>query len=95
VLTRSPGSSDQESLVYVSSLEDAFKHAAGRRKAFVIGGAQVYREALTEVDELWVTEIPGDYPGDVFFPQHPIGPDWKEYSKNRREEITFVRYRRL
>jgi len=94
VLTRSPRASDEASLVFADSLEEAFQRAADHDKAFVIGGAEVYQQALLLVDELWITEIPGSYQGDAFFPQYPIGPDWLEYHRQKGREVTFARYRR-
>ena len=37
-------------------------------RVFVIGGAQLYTLALPRADELVLTEIDADLPGDVFFP---------------------------
>lgn len=39
---------------------------------FVIGGANVYEQTINSVDELILTEIDREYPGDRFFP--PIDP---------------------
>jgi dihydrofolate reductase len=41
---------------------------------FVIGGAQVYAEALPMADALVLTEIERNYPGDTLFPQ-----SWKRW----------------
>ena len=41
---------------------------AGATKVFVIGGAQTYAMALPLADELVLTEIDADLPGDTFFP---------------------------
>jgi dihydrofolate reductase len=38
-------------------------------KAFVIGGAQIYAEALPLVDEVVLTEIDHDFDADAFFPE--------------------------
>jgi dihydrofolate reductase len=38
------------------------------QKLFVIGGAEIYKEALTYADDIWVTTIDADYPGDAKFP---------------------------
>jgi dihydrofolate reductase len=94
VLTRSPHASDHASLIFAGSLDEAFQHAASRQKAFVVGGAEVYQQALPLVDELWITEVPGPYQGDVHFPQYPVGADWLEYQRQNGQEVTFVRYRR-
>ena len=94
VLTRSPRASDETSLVFTDSLEEAFQRAADHDKAFVIGGAEVYQQAVPLVDELWITEIPGSYQGDAFFPAYPIGTDWFGYHRHKGQDVTFARYRR-
>jgi dihydrofolate reductase len=55
----------------VSSLDEALTRvdaAADAPRVFVIGGAQLYALALPRADELVLTEIDADLPGDVFFP---------------------------
>ena len=84
----------------VDSLEAAFA-AAGDEKAFVIGGAYTYAEAVEVVDTMYITHVhdaPED--ADAFFP--PIDPDvWEEESRSEMQTdpetgITyeFVVYRR-
>ena len=48
----------------------ARRHAAARGAArvFVIGGSQLYAQALPLADELVLTEIDADLPGDTHFP---------------------------
>ena len=53
----------------VASIADALALLSGTPKAFVIGGAEVYALALPLVDELVLTEIDADLPGDTFFPR--------------------------
>ena len=36
---------------------------------FIIGGAQLYRQALSLVTSAWVTEIDAEPEGDAFFPE--------------------------
>ncbi len=52
----------------VGSIEAALALLAGTDRAFVIGGAEVYRLALPLADELELTEIDADLDGDTFFP---------------------------
>jgi dihydrofolate reductase len=84
----------------VESLEDAFD-AAGSAKAFVIGGAYTYAEAVSVVDTMYITHVhdaPED--ADAFFPE--IDPAvWREESRSELQTdpatgITyeFVVYRR-
>jgi len=52
----------------VSSLEDAQRLCVNVEQVFLIGGAQLYAEALPSADRLIVTEIDADVEGDAHFP---------------------------
>ena len=68
VVTRS-ASFDAPGAETAPSLEAALQRVAGEARVFVIGGAQLYAQALPLADELVLTEIQADLPGDVHFPQ--------------------------
>ncbi len=67
-------------------------------EVFIIGGAELYRQALPAVQRLYLTEIASDFDGDVFFP--PIqANDWTEISRSAAQsasglEFSFVVYQR-
>lgn len=66
---------------FVQSLPEALELIASAPRAFVIGGAQVYRQALALADGIVATEIGIDVDGDAFF--DPIDPvDWVEVSRS-------------
>jgi dihydrofolate reductase len=51
------------------SVEDALELAAAdARKVFVMGGAELYAQALPYADELLLTEVDADIEGDTLFP---------------------------
>jgi len=54
----------------VGSLAEALAEAAGSPRIFVIGGAQIYREALAhpECETLYLTRVNGTHGCDTFFP---------------------------
>ena len=52
----------------VGSLSDALRLARGDPEAFVVGGGELYREALPLAERIYLTELEDDYPGDAFFP---------------------------
>jgi len=59
------------SLETAASLDDALKRCRDRGEdhVFVVGGAQVYADALPIADELLLTHVEGeDVEGDTFFP---------------------------
>jgi dihydrofolate reductase len=80
------------------SLDDALARAADDARVFVIGGAQIYRQALPLADELLLTEIDLEVEGDTFFPAIDPG----RFEETSREphvaddgtSFAFVGYRR-
>ncbi len=50
------------------SFEDALALLAGEPRVFVIGGGELYADALSLADELLLTEIDAEIEGDTFFP---------------------------
>lgn len=67
----------------VNSLENAIeqaKKAIGSDEVFIVGGGQVFREAINIADKLYITKIEGDYDADTFF------PDYSEFNKIVYEE---------
>ena len=63
------------------SLREALQQCENAEKVWVIGGAQIYAQALPLADELVVTEINADFDGDAFAPA--IGPEWHEIARER------------
>lgn len=52
------------------SLRQALEMAAGAERVFVIGGGEIYRQALEMAHAIELTEIDADAPGaDTFFPE--------------------------
>jgi dihydrofolate reductase len=80
------------------SLVEALALLGGAERIFVIGGAEIYAEALPLADEMFLTEIDEDVAGDTFF------PDWDRdaFVQASRDErmsddgvpFAFVTYRR-
>lgn len=67
-----------EDVLVAGSLDEAFALAEGDDACFIIGGAEVYRQAMPLADKLYITEVhvtPTD--ADVFFPAVPSAI-WKE-----------------
>ena len=62
-----------------SSLREALQLCENAEQVWVIGGAQIYAQALPLADELVVTEIDADVEGDAYAPA--IGPEWQEVAR--------------
>lgn len=57
-----------EGCTVVNSLDEAYEAARPAEEIFVIGGEQVFYQALPTVDRLHVTEIDATLEGDAYFP---------------------------
>ncbi len=57
-----------------SNLQEALQHCAQAETVWVIGGAEIYRQALPLADLAEVTEIDADFDGDTHAP--PLGAGW-------------------
>jgi dihydrofolate reductase len=60
----------------------AISQRANEKEAFIIGGGQIYREALTMrlVDRLYLTVVHSAVEGDTHFPPLDIG-EWREVER--------------
>lgn len=57
----------------VSALEKAMNVAqAASKDIFIIGGGQIYRQAIDFVDRLYLTIVQGDFDATVFFPDYSL-----------------------
>ncbi len=71
VITRNR-SWNAEGVRVAGSLEDVVAMFTPEEEVFVIGGGEIYREAMPLADRLYLTRIDAAYEGDTFF------PDWNE-----------------
>jgi dihydrofolate reductase len=85
IITRNPDFETPEGHHVFHSIEEAiiFCTKLNLEKLFVIGGGQIYKEAMHLCDQLEITEVDAYPEGDTFFPE--IDPlVWKE---TEREEF--------
>jgi dihydrofolate reductase len=82
----------------VHSIENAFSISRNDNEVFVIGGSNIYEQALSLVDQLYITEIKKSFSGDAYFPE--INKQiWVESSRedhitNDGLEFSFVKYQK-
>lgn len=102
VLTRQPGW-QAPGAIAVHSIAEALALGANPDTdahpgpVWVIGGAQIYAEALPLATTAVVTEIDADFDGDAFAPQ--FGPEWRVAGREPHHSSTgltfsFVTYQR-
>ena len=74
-----------------NSLSQAIALCRGDSESFMIGGAQLYQDALPLANKLYLTMIDEDYAGDAFFP--PIDySEWQESAKQPGISATGLSY---
>lgn len=59
-----------------TSLEEALAACESNEQVFIIGGANVYEQAIEFADEMLITEVQTDVVGDAHFPEFEE-EDWK------------------
>ena len=64
--------------------------AVGDNPAFIIGGAELYRQALPLAGQLIITEVDMDAEGDTAFP--PFGDAWQEISRQGHTSASGLQY---
>jgi len=73
-----------EGALTAHSLDEAIRLAEGDEQIFVIGGAQIYAEALNVVDRLYITYVERSYEGDTQFPEIDYS-QWRLVATERHE----------
>ena len=72
---------------------------AAAERAFIIGGAQIYAEALPLADVLWISEVQAEVEGDARFPGfaasqfHEVGRQSFAASESNEFAFDVVEYR--
>jgi len=68
------------------SLQEACDLCPADSDAWVIGGAEIYAQALPLASTAVVTEIDATYEGDAFAPA--FGPEWTETAREKQRSAT-------
>lgn len=68
IITRQPNYQAPEGCIVVTSLEKAMELCPKNEEAFVIGGGEIYQQALGVVDKIDVTRVHTTLDADTFFP---------------------------
>ena len=96
VITRQNGW-QVEGALRASSIEGAMQLCGDAPNAWIMGGAEIYRQAEPLANTAVVTEIAQDFEGDAFAPV--LGPDWREVQREAHTaasglDFAFVTYER-
>jgi dihydrofolate reductase len=83
VLSRNPGYR-APGCVVVADLQQALDACEDAQEAMIIGGAQLYGEALVRAHRMYLTLLDGSFSGDAWFPEYDLG-EWRERSRENHE----------
>lgn len=72
IITRQSHYNAPEGCVVVNSLEEAFNLVNKNEEVFVIGGGEIYTQALPYADKLELTRVHESFDADAFFPDFDI-----------------------
>jgi dihydrofolate reductase len=90
VISRNPEWEAPAGTTPAKSLDEALIKAEAqaeiedREEVMIIGGGQIYTEALPMVDRMYVTQVHAEVEGDAFFPE----VNWDEWEEIGREDFS-------
>jgi dihydrofolate reductase len=95
VIAKQPFVADD--VVIFPSLDAAFSGLTNEEKIYVIGGGEIFRQTIDLADELMLTIVDDETPGDVFFPpyEHLLGKKFIAYNIEENKGFQFRDYRKL
>jgi len=101
VISRQEDYSVPDGVIVVNSLEKAIDIAKNDSQPFIIGGGEIYKQALVFADKIELTRVHESFDADTFFPK--VDPSvWKEVSntfhnkdENHKHEFSFLTYDRI
>jgi dihydrofolate reductase len=65
-----------EGCIVVNSIENAIQACPENETIYIIGGGEIYNQALTLSDKIEITKVHGDFEADAFFPEIKA-EDWE------------------
>lgn len=100
VISRQDDYQVPEGVIKVSSLEDALDVAKNDSQPFIIGGGEIYKQAMPLADKIEITRVHHDFEADTFFPKID-STIWKEVNNvfhkkdaDHDYEFSFLTYER-
>ena len=90
-----------ENITVTSSLSKALNIALDDPRPFIIGGGEIYKEAMSIADEIELTRVHADFDADTFFPEissHQWKEVWREdhpADEKHPHAFTFLRYQKI
>jgi len=90
----------QEGCIVVNSLQQAIEAAKADENPYILGGAEIYKQAIKIADKLDLTLVDQSFEADVFFPEIDF-TIWREATRedfkadeNNNYNFSFITYLR-
>lgn len=87
--------------IVVSSLEEAIERAKLDENPYILGGAEIYKQAMNLADKLDITFVHHEFEADAFFPKIDLSI-WKEINREdlkaddkNKYDYSFVNFGRI
>jgi dihydrofolate reductase len=100
VITRQQNFKVPDNVIVVNDIADAIDAAKGDLQPFVIGGGEIYKQAMPFADKIELTRVHESFDADTFFPKIDE-LTWKEVDKKDHQKddyhdhsFSFVTYKR-
>lgn len=101
VITRQKNYTVPEGVIVVNNLEDALDAAKKDKQPFIIGGGEIYRQAIKYANKIELTRVHDSFEGDTYFPSIDKGI-WTEVARtlhkkdlNNDYSYSFITYKRI
>lgn len=98
VITRQKDYKAPDGVIIVHSLEDAIDASKSDSQPFIIGGGQIYKQAMVIADKIELTRVHENFDADTYFPKIDAAI-WKEAAntfhkkdENHNHEFSFLTY---
>jgi dihydrofolate reductase len=100
VITRQKNYQVPKDVIVVNSLNEAIAHSKKDTQPFIIGGGEIYKQAMALADKIELTRVHENFEADVFFPEID-NLMWKETSNTFHDKdnehkysFSFITYER-
>ena len=91
---------DNENCIVVHNLKDALAFASIDEQPFIIGGGEIYKQALKYAQTIELTVVDAEFDGDTYFPEFDT-TIWKEVERTHhatdekhKYAFDFIRYQK-
>ncbi|WP_452596876.1 dihydrofolate reductase [Pontimicrobium sp. MEBiC01747] len=100
VITRQSDYKVPEGVITVDSLEAALKVAKNDERPYIIGGGEIYKQAMSIADSIELTRVHESFEADTFFPEideniwEEIANTFHTKDKDHKHVFSFLTYKR-